>query len=288
MNAALAGYTRNTINIDSHLYIVLFVALWSIIYFIQKVFDVNDNVNRDGDDDKKESLGSRGLAILSNAATHGVSVFLEIAIVLLVCKRSVGQEANDRLWQMSGSYTLSLVLLILLVVIFIPGPRSDYWPPFVNLQILFNVYYALNVLICSMAVYYCSVTGISAVRPEGANFLYYMIRMYSVFLAAGVLMVLWDKVPVNLGICGTDIITLYRFATFAPMCYFVLKRDCQYWGLDVDQEEEVSCCSPPTTSPGKRAPPITTSSSRRLPSTSASGSPSTSTPLWTSASGGGG
>lgn len=242
---ALAGYSSNTINIDSHVDVVGLVALWSIIWFIQKVFDVNNNVD-DGDDDanrQKEDVQTHGMTIISNICTHGLSCFIEIMIVLLICKRSVGQSAIDRLWWFSFYYTFAFSICIACICFLDPGARSDYWPPYRHLQTLYNVQNLFKIIVYLMAIYYCRETGITNERPDGHRFLLYMIRMNTVFVISGVLLESRHSETVNAGICGWDLVNIYRFATFAPWVYYVLKRDCQYWGLDIagaDDEEEVS------------------------------------------------
>lgn len=237
---ALAGYTRNTINIDSHLYIVALLALWSVIWFIQKVFDVNDNVSNNDDDTDSNDAQSHAVTAFSNIVCHGLSCYLEIVIALLICKRSVGQDAINRLWILSAALTLIYVTIIAIIVEVFPGPKSDYWPPYKNLQIYYNIHYCTNVVVYLGAAYYCTITGINADRPKGHYFLIYMIRMYAGFALFGIFLVVLDYNIVNIGICGSDVMTLYRFATFAPNIYLVLKRDCQYWGLDADNEDEVT------------------------------------------------
>jgi len=237
---ALAGYVSNTINIDSHVDVVGLVGLWSIIWFVQKVFDVNNNVD-DADDDvaqTKDDFQTHGMTIISNISTHGLSCFLEMMIVLLVCKRSVGQEAIDRLWWLSAYYTAVFCVCIVAICFLDAGARSNYWPPFRHLQILYNIHNLLNIVVYLFAIYYCRETGITKERPDGHRFLLYMIWMNTVFVIAGVLLDSRSVEAVNIGICGWDLVNIYRFATFAPWVYFVLKRDCQYWGLDVDGEDE--------------------------------------------------
>ena len=42
----------------------------------------------------------------------------------------------------------------------------------------------------------------------------------------------------RLGICALDLSELAHFFSFGPVVYLTLKRDCQYWSPDVDDDEE--------------------------------------------------
>lgn len=44
----------------------------------------------------------------------------------------------------------------------------------------------------------------------------------------------------QLGICMVDICEILHFIIFPAICYFSLKRDCQYWSIGVDEDEETS------------------------------------------------
>jgi hypothetical protein len=37
-----------------------------------------------------------------------------------------------------------------------------------------------------------------------------------------------------------DLCEILHFAIFPAICYFSLKRDCQYWSIGVDEDEETS------------------------------------------------
>lgn len=37
-----------------------------------------------------------------------------------------------------------------------------------------------------------------------------------------------------------DICEILHFVIFPAICYFSLKRDCQYWSIGVDEDEEAS------------------------------------------------
>lgn len=37
-----------------------------------------------------------------------------------------------------------------------------------------------------------------------------------------------------------DICEILHFVIFPAICYFSLKRDCQYWSIGVDEDEETS------------------------------------------------
>lgn len=41
------------------------------------------------------------------------------------------------------------------------------------------------------------------------------------------------------GLCALDIAEFIHYSSFAPIAYLTLKRDCQYWCTDVDDEEEM-------------------------------------------------
>jgi hypothetical protein len=42
----------------------------------------------------------------------------------------------------------------------------------------------------------------------------------------------------NISIPLEDIFEMIHYFAFPAVCYFSLKRDCQYWSVGVDQDEE--------------------------------------------------
>ena len=242
---ALAGYAKNTINITSHGHAFFGCIVFYVVWGIGCFFDLNR-------DYKYRALDSPGLSgmdvvqltplILGATICRSFTNFLESYIVVLLISDSIGKDTFRRAMLISVFLTLFYVPSILVVIIWYPGSTSIYWP-LRNLAILYLVRDVITVGYHFAAYRYTRNRKSVAVNNVISTYLLFMCCMYSAYILARCCYLGSDYVAVNFGICVDDLLHFVQFGFFGPFVYLALKRDCQYWATDIDNENELTLMS---------------------------------------------
>ena len=124
---------------------------------------------------------------------------------------------------------------VFLIAIDDPGSEEVYWishnvAVFMICRDVFTI--AMNI----GALIFYQVT--KSERKSIVRYATYMISLYSVLVLGKGLLFSIQSYAIDAGICISDITELVQFVTFAPMVYLTLKRDCQYWGAAMTDENE--------------------------------------------------
>lgn len=237
---ALAGYAKNTINISSHSKAFSGVILFYILWAISAVFDINRNF-------KYTELTSPGFVgddisvlmplLIGSCTLRGFSNFLEFYVVLLLATDDIGKKSYKFAVVVASVTTILYIICIIVIVMFAPGRTSIYWP-LENLAILYTARDFVLALLHAGAWYYSR--GLKIDAPVNRTLRKYFVFVAWVYMGFGISrsMLLTDShFIVNLGICGDDLMRFVQFFAWGPMTYLALKRNCQYWAVDLDLEE---------------------------------------------------
>jgi len=237
---ALAGYAKNTINISSHHKAFSGVIVFYILWAVSAVFDINRNF-------KYSQLQSPGFAgddinvlmplLVGSCTLRGFSNFLEWYVVLLLAADDIGEKSYRFAVVIAIATTILYIICIIAIVMFDPGRTSTFWP-LENLAILYTVRDFLLAALHAGAWYYSRDRKLDA--PVNRTLRNYFVRVSWIYMGFGVsrAMLLTDgHFAVNMGICGDDIMRFVQFSIWGPMTYLALKRNCQYWAVDLDLEE---------------------------------------------------
>lgn len=236
----MAGYTRNTVNIDVHLKIVVLIAIWSVAWAIQSIFRSSNNSADDDDaDDGSKALSFQrdGITVLSILICNGLTFFLDFVTILLVCNTSVGHNAFKQLWYVSSLWALVAVMALVAVFIIERGPATEYWG-FENISVCLVALDGVVLIVSMIGLDFMLRTFKNPYERGGVFYLQYTIVFYCANNFFQIFTFTNNFDMVNIGICGMDFFIFFRYLTFAPVLYLVLKRDCQYWSTDFDEEEE--------------------------------------------------
>ena len=237
---ALAGYAKNTINIASHTRAFTGVICFYILWGISCVFDINHNY-------KYSTLDSPGIQgediqvlmplLLGSIVMRGFSNFLELYIVFLCVPDSIGTQTFDFAFKVSSYATAVFVPCILIIIMWVPGQPSIYWP-LENLAFLYCVRDACLAGTHLAAYFYArNIKTEHTVNRALRTYLGYMTAIYAGFFVSRCFYLTSNYTLVNLGICADDIMRFVQFGTWGPLAYLTLKRNCQYWATDLDLDE---------------------------------------------------
>ncbi len=237
---ALAGYAKNTINIESHARAFSGVICFYILWAISAVFDINRNY-------KAMQLNSPGIygndigqltpLLIGACILRGFSNFVEYYVVLILASNDIGERSYKLAWKIALGTTLIYLISIVSIVIGSPGQTSIYWP-LKNLAILYAVRESILSLVHFAAWYFTRNQKLDApVNATLRTYFSYVAWLYFGFFLARVLTLTTDFFAVNLGICGDNLMRFVQFVVWGPMTYASLKRNCQYWATDLDLDE---------------------------------------------------
>ena len=222
--------------------IVCLLAIWAVALAIQSVFRAHGTSDDDDDgDDSSKGLSFQrdGVTVLSIVICNGLSFFLDCVTILLVSNDSVGHNAFQRLWYVSSFWSALAVTALICTFVFDRGVATTYWA-YENIAICQLVINSMVLLFAFCGLYYILTRFKIPDERAGVYYMKYTIGFYLCYVFFQSFTFTGNFVTVNLGICGGDICLFVRYLTFAPVVYRVLKRDCQYWGTDVDEEEEIT------------------------------------------------
>lgn len=237
---ALAGHTRNTVNIEVHVEMIGVLSLWTIIYGIARLFSVNNNVAYNDDDaSPPHQIQADIVQIVADAIVHSLTYYLQFAVLLLLCKNSLGQDDISSVWRWATVFAAFVASGIIIIMSVNPGQRVTYWP-YRNVAKFLTAINFIAVAVCGYALFHIKFSQKKEERPGGMLFAKYMLALNSGEGVSRIMTLSFDFVAVNLGICGLELSEWIMFAVTVPLVYFVLKRDCQYWSLDVDEEDEIT------------------------------------------------
>lgn len=229
---ALAGYTKNTINIDIHMNLMMAVAIWCLVWGIYELFDFPDDLEDKSMDGRKY----RRLFGLTRGLIFGFTSFLECAVLLLLCSPSVGFNAFRTYWVVSSSWGLATFLSICLTTALTPG-ESNYVFSYRNYVMVIILRSALTIGFNVFTLWYFGIRS-SNERPAVIRYSNYLIFLYSATLIGNLCLVSRRSETANFGLCLADLTEIVHFGTFASVVYLALKRDCQYWSSGFGEEEE--------------------------------------------------
>jgi len=123
----------------------------------------------------------------------------------------------------------------LFIIVYKPGPESNYWISR-NMEISLLVRGCLTVVMNILALAFFRYTNSD--RYAILRYSKYMIAIYTALVISRGCQLSLDFQLANFGICALDLSELAHFFSFGPVVYLTLKRDCQYWSTDVDDDEE--------------------------------------------------
>lgn len=242
---ALAGYAKNTINISSHSHAFFGCIVFYVFWGIGCIFDLNREFKYD-DLTSPGILGTDVITltplIIGSTICRSFTNFLESYIVVLLISDSIGKDTFRRAIFISLFLTCFYVPSILIVIIWYPGLTSTYWP-LRNLAILYLIRDIITV--GYHAVAYAYIKGRKSQHASSiiSNYLLFMCCLYSSYIFARILYLTSNMIAVNFGICIDDFLHFVQFFFFGPFVYLALKRDCQYWATDIDNENELTLMS---------------------------------------------
>jgi serine/threonine protein kinase len=242
---ALAGYAKNTININSHSHAFFGCIVYYVFWGIGCTFDLNrDYTYRD--------LNSPGLwgtdviqltpLIIGSTVCRSFTNFLESYIVVLLISDSIGKDTFRRAMLISIFLLCMYMPTSMTIIIWFPGATSSYWP-LRNLALLYLVRDVVTVSYTAAAYFYIRNRKSQAVNDSISRYLVFMCGLYSMYIMARCCYLTTNVPAVNFGICVDDFLHFIQFANFGPLAYLALKRDCQYWATDIDNENELTLMS---------------------------------------------
>lgn len=126
-------------------------------------------------------------------------------------------------------------LCVLLLAIEDPGGVEVYWISH-NVAVFMLCRDIFTILMNIGALIFFHVT--KSERLSIVRYAVYMISLYSVLVMGKGLLFAVQEHAIDAGICISDLTELLQFVTFAPVVYLTLKRDCQYWGAAMADENE--------------------------------------------------
>jgi len=245
---ALAGYAKNTINIVSHNQAFFGVIIFYLLWGIGCVFDINRQY-------KYTTLSSPGLEgkdlplllplLMGSCICRGFSNFIEMYILFLIVSNSIGRDAYFKARSFAFVTSMIYTPLIAAVIIWVPGESTIYWP----LENLAWLYLARDLALVIIHLFFLvyarhvKVDSNNRINQLIKHYLIYMISMYGCFCLSRGFYMTTNVALVNLGICVEDFSHFLQYLTYGPVAYLILKRDCQYWGTDIDEEEEETLTS---------------------------------------------
>jgi hypothetical protein len=230
---ALAGYTKNTINIDVHMNLMMAVAIWCLIWGIYMLFDLADDMAESAMDQYRY----KRLFGWTRGVIYGLTSFLECAVLLLLCSPSIGVNAFRTYWASSSTWGLVTLFTIGLVTVNSSG-ESNYIFGYVNYVMVIVVRSAMTIGINIIILWYFGIRS-STERPAVIRYSNYLIILYSSTLIANLCVVSRREATANFGLCLGDLTEIVHLGTFASVIYLALKRDCQYWSSGEEQEEKL-------------------------------------------------
>lgn len=229
---ALAGYTKNTINIDIHMNMMMTVAIWCLVWGIHELFDLPDDLEEGAMDDRKY----KRLFGLTRGLIFGFTSFLECAVLLLLCSPSVGFNAFRTYWGVSSFWGGMNFLTICLTSTLSPG-EANYVFYYSNYVKVIVARAAVTIAFNIFTLWFFGIR-VSKERPAVIRYSNYLIILYSATLIGNLCLLSRRLETANFGLCLVDITEIIHFGTFCSVVYLALKRDCQYWSSGFGDEEE--------------------------------------------------